>query len=111
MEQGLPLVGQTELMDSRSGRTAILEYPVKTINANERDTIYQTDTGPVLLPDFSGEPESMIERLELAYSAVNCPSWIEFIVRVPTPVSDDVSVYHYSKPVRFDATNRIIQVS
>src|SRR5207244_12126462 len=26
--------------------TAVIEYPVKTMNANERDWIYQTDTGP-----------------------------------------------------------------
>ena len=38
---------------------AILEYPVKTINASERDNVYQTDTGPVLFPDLSGEPDSL----------------------------------------------------
>ena len=27
--------------------------------------------------------------MELAYSAFNCPYWIEFILRVPTPISDE----------------------
>src|SRR5207247_10549860 len=42
-----PIVARTRLEDEHY--TALLEYPVKTINANERDGIYQTDTGPVLL--------------------------------------------------------------
>src|SRR5262249_33832279 len=41
-----PLVGRTVLENERY--RAVLDYPVKTINANERDWIYQTDTGPVL---------------------------------------------------------------
>ena len=104
-----PLVGRTEL---ESGRyTAVLEYPVKTINANERDWIYQTDTGPVLLPDFSVEPEELLAKLELAFAAFNCPDWVEFLVRVPTDAGEGVQVYHYSRPVRFDARNQVIRVA
>src|SRR6266568_1784724 len=73
-------------------------YPVKTINANERDGVYQTDTGPVLLPDLSRDPEDLIAGLELAFSAFNNPRWTEFIVRAKTPVADGVEVYHYCKP-------------
>ena len=60
------------------------------MNANERDMVYQTDTGPVLFPDLSAEPENLLTTLELAYSAFNCPDWVEFIVRVPTAISDDL---------------------
>ena len=103
------LVARTEI--AAQDYSAQIDHPVKTMNANERDMIYQTDTGPLLLPDLSGDPETMIERLELAFAAFNCPEWTEFVVRVPTPVRGDVSVYHYSHPVRFDATNRIIDMS
>ncbi|GIT28285.1 MAG: hypothetical protein Ct9H300mP1_03310 [Planctomycetaceae bacterium] len=44
------LVARTELENDRYH--ALIEHPVKTINANERDWIYQTDTGPVLFPDL-----------------------------------------------------------
>jgi hypothetical protein len=81
---------------------AEIEYPVKTINANERDWVYQTDTGPILFPDLDCEPEVLLSRLELAFTAANNPTWAEFIVRVKTPIADDVEVYHYSKAVRLD---------
>ena len=103
-----PLVARTVIEDDRY--VAVLDYPVKTINANERDNIYQTDTGPVLLPDLAREPEDLIAGLDLAFAAFNSPDWTEFIVRVPTPVAEEINVYHYSRPVRFDAKNQIIRL-
>jgi len=102
------LVARTEFASDRY--TVVLEHPVKTINANERDWIYQTDTGPVLFPDLEYEPDELLERLELAYAAFNCPTWTEFIVRIPTPASDDVEVQHYSRAVRVEAKNQIISL-
>ncbi len=86
---------------------ATLEYPVKTINASERDNIYQTDTGPVLFPDLSREPDSLIEGLELAFCAFNCPGWAEFLLRVPTPITDDISVLHFSRSIHLETRNRL----
>ena len=86
-----------------------IDFPIKTMNANERELIYQTDTGPVLLPDFSLEYSERIETFRLAYVALNSPDWAEFIVQVPTPVSEDISVNHYSKSVRFDSVNTIFR--
>src|SRR5207248_41983 len=56
-----PLVCVTRLENDRY--SAEIEYPVKTINANERDWVYQTDTGPILWPDLSVEPSRLIGRL------------------------------------------------
>ena len=81
---------------------AEIEYPVKTINANERDWVYQTDTGPILFPDLECEPDELLSKLELAFTAANDPAWAEFIVRARTPVAGEVAVYHYSKAVRLD---------
>jgi hypothetical protein len=106
---GYPLVARTEITQGRY--TAVLEYPVKTMNANERDWIYQTDTGPVLLPDFSRQPDDLLPGLELAFAAFNCPDWVEFIVRVPTEIDQGISVFHYSRPVRFDASNQVIRLA
>ena len=72
------------------------------MNASDRDRIYQTDTGPVLLPDLSRSWEELIEGMELAFSAFNTDSWTEFIVRCANRVADGVSVYHYSRVVRLD---------
>ncbi len=79
-----------------------IEYPVKTINGNERDLVYQTDTGPILFPDLDCEPHELLSRVELAFMASNAPDWAEFIVRVRTPIAGEVDVYHYSKAVRLD---------
>ncbi|MDP6553518.1 MAG: hypothetical protein QGG71_02565 [Pirellulaceae bacterium] len=89
--------------------TAVIEYPIKTINANERDMIYQTDTGPVLLPDLDGPAESMLSRLEMAFAAFNSPDWIEFLVRVSTTIASGANVYHYATPVRLDCQNQIFR--
>ena len=89
---------------------AVIEYPVKTINANERDWIYQTDTGPHLVPDLSRPADDLLGGMELAFSAFNVPEWIEFIVRVPTRVTDDVLVWHYSKSVRRDVHNAMFRI-
>ena len=103
-----PLVARTSIETDRY--QAVIEYPVKTMNANERDMIYQTDTGPILLPGFSSEPEQMQDNLQLAFSAFNCPEWIEVLVRTETAIEEGVKVYHYSQPVRFDADNTVIRV-
>jgi len=102
------LVATTEIENDRY--TALLMYPVKTVNANEREKVYQTDTGPVLFPDLSRDSANLMDGLELAFAAFNCPHWTEFLVRVKTRVTDDVSVYHYSQPVRVDAKNQVIRI-
>ena len=102
------LNGITELEADRY--TAVIDYPIKTMNANERDWVWQPDTGPVLFPDLSREPEDLIGGFELAFVAYNKSSWAEFVLRVPTPLSEEISVYHYSKRVRVDCVNRMIDL-
>ena len=104
-----PLVSRTVITQGRY--TATIEHPVKTLNANERDNVYQTDTGPVLFPDLSVEPNELLPRMEMAYSAFNGPDWAEFIVRVPTKVNNELSVYHYSKPARLDCANQLLKLN
>ena len=95
-----PLVARTELQNHRY--RAVIEYPIKTMNASPRDQTYQTDTGPVLMPDLSRNWEDLIGGMELAFSAFNTDSWTELLVRCANPVADGVSVYHYSRVVRVD---------
>ncbi len=86
------------------------DCPIKTMNANNREMIYQTDTGPILFPDFSIDRHDLIETFRLAYVAYNCPEWAEFIVQVPTPLDENVSVNHYSKRQRLDSANSVFRV-
>jgi hypothetical protein len=105
-----PVVAQTEYETANYG--VLLEYPVKVVNFSERERYYQVDTGPILLPDFDRDYCSLLEGCRLAYVAHNCPEWAEFIVCVPTPVTDSVKVHHYSKTFRIEGTrNRLIAVS
>ena len=104
-----PLVARTAIEAGRY--SVVLEYPVKTMNASERDLIYQTDTGPILFPDFQREPDDFIEGLELAFAAFNGPDWTEFIVRAQVPVGEGIDVYHYSRPVRLGTRNQVIRLT
>lgn len=87
-----------------------IDFPIKTMNANEREWIYQTDTGPILFPDISIPHDDLIETFRLAYVAVNCPDWAELILQVPTRLNDELSVNHYSKPIHLITQNSIFRV-
>lgn len=105
-----PLVACTEYATERY--RVRLWYPIKTFNVNERDSIYQTDTGPVLYPDLTRNVPELIRGFELAYAAFNSPDWIELQVRVPTSVPGGCQVYHYSKSMRLTGVrNRILALA
>lgn len=89
----------------------LIDFPIKTMNVSERDWIYQTDTGPILFPDFSEPFDNVIETLKLAYVAYNCADWAEFIVQVPTSLMDEISVNHYSKSIRLDTKNKTFKLN
>lgn len=104
-----PVISQTEY--ETPDHHVLLEYPVKIVNFSERERYYQVDTGPVLLPQLKPESRTPLESCQLAFVAHNCPDWAEFIVCVPTPLSDDLKVHHYSQNVRIEGTiNRMIAV-
>jgi len=103
---GRPIVARTEF--ESSGYKVLLEYPVFTINVSERHVFYQTDTGPVIYPDFSSPFETRPEAFWLAYCAFNTPDWAEFILQKPTPVGEGIAVNHYSESVWVDCANTLI---
>jgi hypothetical protein len=112
IRSGQPLTAHTEYAEG-DYRVA-LDYPVKTINYSERENVYQTDTGPILLPDLSAgrrasEP-ALIGCLDLAYAAFNARDWAEFIVLAPTPLAAGLAVNHYSQPRRIDNTVNTLAV-
>jgi len=106
-----PLVGRTELADEAGGWRALLEYPIKTMNANDLETIFQVDTGPVLYPDFRSPADRLIDRFELAYLAYNDFPRAEFILQLPTSVPEGdpeaLVTPHYSAIRKLPARNSL----
>ena len=118
MQQGRPIIGQTELRDPESGRVAVIEYPIKTINFERDKKDWQVDTGVVILPDLSAPPDRWSHTFQLAHIAFRTPYWADFIVDQPTPVEppeadgqpagQGVLTYHYSGQVHHPARNVIV---
>jgi len=105
-----PLVSQSEFTMPDGARVQ-LEYPVKVINASERERFYQTDTGPVLVPDSTAfDGTHQISTLRLAYMAHNTLGCTELLLNVPTPIGHGLSVNHYSQVLKVAAQNRMYAV-
>ena len=108
IQAAVPIVSQTEIRDEQSGRTAIIECPIKTMNMNAERRIYQVDTGNVILPDLTLPPDQWAAGLQLAFIAFNEPTWADFIVDEPTPVQGGALVHHFSKRLHFTARNMLL---
>ena len=107
----VPLVGQVDFGSADGRFHAQLEFPVKTMNANDIETIYQVDTGPVAFPDFEANVENNYERLSPAYVAYNTREFADFVIQTDTPVGDgNVSVTHYSRLRSVEGVTRVLAV-
>ena len=97
------LVARTEVHDEPSGASALLEYPVKTMNVNAESGMFQVDTGPIPYYDFSDTSGDIMQRFRWAYCAFNRFAGAEFIFRVPTPILEGSSEVarrtHYSQVI------------
>jgi hypothetical protein len=79
------LTARTELDDAATGRRAILEYPIKTMNVMLEPPRFQVDTGPLILPDFKATVTHPIESFAMAHVVYNNMDKAEFILRKPAP--------------------------
>ena len=57
-----------------------MEYPVKTMNTNRANDIYQVDTGPVAFPDLSQRHARHVDALSLAFVVFNAPHFADFVL-------------------------------
>jgi len=112
MTAGKQLVGQTEIRDEKSGRVAVIEFPIKTINWHRDTGQWQVDTGPVLLPDLTVPADQWSSKLRLAFVAFNAPDWAEFLIDEPTPIRDGekeaAKVFHYMRQFACPARNVLV---
>lgn len=107
MDAGALMIGQTHLWDDATGREAVIEYPIKTINWRHSDGAWQVDTGPILLPDLGVPLEQAAQKMVLAYIAFNTSQWADFVVEQPLPVGSE-EVYHYSGLVHKTTRNVLL---
>jgi len=83
---GRIVIARNELRDAASGVTAVLEYPVKTMNVNPERGLFQTDTGPLPYYDFAIAEADPMRRFRWAYCAFNEFTGAYFICQGPTPI-------------------------
>ncbi len=111
---GVRSVAQTEIRNEDTKLTAVIEYPVKTMNVSLDNSVYQVDTGPIL-PGSSRRFDVPIECLSWRTVAFNVPHFADFIIEQPTPIVQDeqelAQVYHYSKPFSLPAVNRLLALA
>lgn len=111
---GLPLIGQVEIRDTSSGRRALLEFPVKTMNRGTDGKSWQVDTGPIVLPDLKAAPDQWGNTLRLAFIAYNTAAGADFVVEAPTPLLVDgkevARVHHYSETNHLATINQVLAV-
>jgi len=100
------MVARTQYTDGPYEIT--IEYPVKTVNANDDEGFTQPDTGPVLVVDASLPFGDLIQGMQLAYIAFHRDSWAELLIREPVEVSQGVYVYHFNRSRRIDAQNELL---
>ena len=112
MESSAPMVSRTTIRNERRGLTAVLEYPVNTMNVVDGPMRFQVDTGPLIVPNFNIMAARPIESLEVAYVVYNRFDEAEFTVRKPIPIMDgDRPLFFrtdYSELRNYSARNEIL---
>lgn len=108
---GQPLVARTHLADPAGRFRCLLEYPVKTMNANDLQMIFQVDTGPVPFPSWEPDLELTVARLRLAYVAFNAPDFADFVLLAPTQLAPGVLTPHFSEVISVEARNEILALA
>ncbi len=109
----VPMVGLVDLTSDDDRFSARLEFPIKTMNANDVQNVYQVDTGPVAFPDFDADVDRHVSRLWPAYVAYNAPDFADFVVQHPhgvTDAGDSLTVTHYGRLESLAAATRVLSV-
>lgn len=105
------LVARTRIKDEATGATALLEYPIKTMNVTRNPDRFQVDTGPIIVPLFESTASDPMERFAVAHAVYWQEDRVEFILRKPHVVGEKdgqaVAVTDYTE-LRFSAAEQEI---
>jgi hypothetical protein len=95
---GAPLVGSVAFTMPGSTWEARLEFPIKTMNVNDIQVMWQVDTGPVAWPDLMAGSDPTIGSLSPAYVAYNRRDRADFVIQQSLAVAAGAAaVTHYSR--------------
>ena len=75
------LNARTTYENEMHGITVTLEYPIRTINIERTNGVFQVDAGPLLVPDLTTWDGSEVSRVFLAHAAFSQNNRTEFILR------------------------------
>ena len=71
----------TTYKDQKDNLQVTIEYPVHVINLNQKDSEFQTCTGPIFLPDLRTWDGNQLGQGFVADAAISSFDWTEFILR------------------------------
>ncbi|MBI1914505.1 MAG: hypothetical protein HYS12_07175 [Planctomycetes bacterium] len=112
--KNLYLMARTHVEHADPHLSAMIEYPVKTMNVCEKTTRFQVDTGPLLWPDFESKAKLAVERFDLGFIVYNTFADGEVVLRVQTPIvlkgKEAAKAWHYSKIVPIKAKHELFCV-
>jgi hypothetical protein len=110
------MVCRTKVKSADGRYSAVMEYPLKTVNLLISNDSVQVDTGPILAPVWAdanwGQPLSgrMIEHFRQAYIVYNTQAEADMTLRVPTDVGNGVRALHYSHYLKTAAENELFAI-
>ena len=84
-----PLNARTVVRDNARGYVLTLEYPIRTMNVNVEEGLFQVDTGPLPLPDMKTWDGARPARAFLSHVAFSRFDFAEFILRREVEPSDE----------------------
>ena len=78
---GNPITVRTHLADPDGDASAVLEYPVRTMNYHPDRSRFQVDTGPLIFADLESLSDTGDPALRLAHTVFNRFDYAEFVCR------------------------------
>ena len=92
----LPLTARTVFRTEGERYIATLDYPIKTMNVNPEQGLFQVDTGPLLMPANMSNSDRLVDAFVPAFVAYRALDRAEFISLDAVRLSDQTSVNHYA---------------
>ncbi len=110
------IVCQTTVKSVDGRYSAVMEYPLKTVNLLISNDSVQVDTGPILAPVWADpgwkEPLSgrVIEQMRQAFIVYNTQDRVDMTLRVPTELPQGGKALHYSHYLTTAGTSVMFEV-
>ena len=101
-----PLNARTTYEDEVGGYSWALEYPVRTMNLNPEEGLFQIDTGPIPFPDMNSYDGKRPMRALLSYVAFSEFDSAEFILRREVEPSEEDKKWLFQSPGKWRYTLR-----